>query len=92
MFVMVAYDVPAKRTEKYRKTLSRFLLSAQFSVFLGDLTEVQYRILHRDLNGLHKESDRVLIVITENRRNIRVVRWEDAGEKEETNHLGSLLL
>ena len=39
MFVMVSYDVPAKRTEIYKKMLKEFLVHEQASVFMGDLPE-----------------------------------------------------
>jgi CRISPR-associated protein Cas2 len=42
MFVVVFYDVPAKRTELYRKLLVRYLPWIQNSVFSGDLTETLY--------------------------------------------------
>jgi len=39
MFAMVTYDVPAKRTEVFRKLLSRYLTHEQNSVFMGRLSE-----------------------------------------------------
>ena len=42
MFVMVSYDVPARRTEIYRKMLKEFLVHEQASVFMGDLPEPKY--------------------------------------------------
>ena len=36
MFVMVSYDVPAKRTGMYKKILKEFLIHEQASVFMGE--------------------------------------------------------
>ena len=92
MFVVIAYDVAAHRTEKYRKLLSRYLMGVQFSVFIGDLTEVKYQQLHGALRHLLQEQDRVLVVSTDNRRNIHVSHWTMHGEMEDINHLGSGVL
>ena len=37
MFVVVCYDVPAKRTEIFKKLLKEYLVHEQNSVFMGDL-------------------------------------------------------
>ena len=39
MFVMISYDVPAKRTGVYKRLLKEFLVHEQASVFMGDLPE-----------------------------------------------------
>ena len=39
MFVMVCYDVPAHRTEVYKRLLKEYLIHEQASVFMGDLPE-----------------------------------------------------
>ena len=50
MFVMICYDVPAKRTEIYKKLLKEYLLHEQASVFMGDLPEAQLiKLIDRDL-------------------------------------------
>ena len=92
MFVLIAYDVSERRTEKYRKLLSRYLMNAQFSVFLGDLTDVKYAELQHDLRRLLHEQDRVLVVSTLNRRNVGVEHWDYGGMHQDTNHLGSGVL
>ncbi len=89
MFAVVAYDVPAKRTEKYRKLLSRFLLGVQYSVFAGDISELSFRKLHGHIKHLMEDQDKVLIISAENRRNMRVVHWDSNGETEDFGHLGS---
>ncbi len=89
MFIIVAYDVPADRTEKYRKLLSRYLISVQYSVFGGDLTLIKYKQMHDGLKRIKIDADRLLIVSSENRRNIRVIQWDEDGESENLDHLGS---
>ena len=92
MFVLIAYDVAERRTEKYRKLLSRYMMQAQFSVFLGDLTDVKYHELQQNLKRLMHEQDRVLVVSAINRRNVRVEHWDFQGMQLDTNHLGSGIL
>lgn len=92
MFVVIAYDVDAHRTEQYRKLLSRYLMGSQFSVFIGDVTEVKYQKLHSALHHLLQAQDRVLVVSTSNRRNIQVSHWTIHGDSEDMNHLGSGVL
>ncbi|MDB2226242.1 CRISPR-associated endonuclease Cas2 [Halorubrum ezzemoulense] len=41
MFVLITYDVPAERTDIYRKLLRSRLEHLQQSVFYGDITEGQ---------------------------------------------------
>ena len=41
MFVLVCYDVPAKRTEVFKKLLKEYLVHEQNSVFMGDLSEAE---------------------------------------------------
>ncbi len=39
MYVLMTYDVNAKRTEKFKKLLRKYLEHIQHSVFSGDLSE-----------------------------------------------------
>lgn len=86
MFIVVTYDVAARRTELFRKTLTRYLQHEQNSVFAGKITEVLYRKLLADLQKRLEPTDRVMVFRTENRRNITV----ETVEKSEGN--GSLLI
>jgi CRISPR-associated protein Cas2 len=72
MFAMVAYDVPAKRTEVFRKLLSRYLTHEQNSVFMGRLSESTYRTMMADLSKIAREGERLLSILTENQNNVRV--------------------
>lgn len=89
MFLVTCYDVPAKRTSKYRKLLGRYLNAAQNSVFMGDISLTKYRKLHREIGMLKQDDDRILFIYTENRHNVGVSRWEDAGEEKDFSHKGS---
>jgi CRISPR-associated protein Cas2 len=50
MFVVAFYDVPANRTERYRKLLARYLHWMQNSVFSGDLSESLSTRMRHELN------------------------------------------
>jgi CRISPR-associated protein Cas2 len=82
MFVMVTYDVAARRTEKFRKLLSRYLGHEQFSIFYGDLRLSVLEKLRRDLNKLVIDGDRVLEFVVENRHNIDIALLTKDGRAE----------
>ena len=71
MFVLIAYDVQADRTEVYKKFLLRFLTHEQNSVFAGDLTESAYRKLRAGLSRIAVPEDRILQFKARNRHNIQ---------------------
>lgn len=73
MFVLIAYDVNARRTSRYRKLLVRYLGHEQFSVFFGDITRSTLEKMRRELSKLIMDGDRVLELIAENRNNIDVM-------------------
>ncbi len=89
MFVIACYDVPSKRTEKYRKLLAQYLLHLQESVFGGDITETQFKALRRRIRGVYNDNDHVMWITTENKHNIRVERWQDGCVADDTQHRGS---
>ena len=72
MYVLITYDVEARRTARFRKILSRYLVHEQNSVFGGDLTEATLLKLHRDLASIAVEGDRIFEVRSENRHNVSV--------------------
>lgn len=72
MYMLITYDVDAKRTEKFKKLLRRYLNHDQYSVFSGDITEAEAIRLHRELSRLMVPGDRVTEVTAANRRNINV--------------------
>ncbi len=91
MYLIVAYDVPAERTEKYRKLLSRYLPQLQYSVFAGDVTETAYRKLRRDIKALYKETDHLVFIQTANRRNVQVETLRAGIKEVDTSHFGSII-
>lgn len=72
MFLVVCYDVPARRTEIYRKLLGRYLIWMQNSVFSGDLTEIAYKRMRHDIQEIMDDDDKLAFISTENRHNIDV--------------------
>jgi CRISPR-associated protein Cas2 len=72
MYILIAYDVEARRTRHYLRVLSRYLTHEQNSVFGGDMTKATLLKLHRDLAKIASGSDRIFQVEAENRHNISV--------------------
>ena len=92
MFVVIFYDVPSKRTEIYRKLLSRYLTWMQNSVFSGDLTETLYKKMRYEIKKVLKENDKLAFVSTKNRHNIDVELLENSISKKDDSHQGSSVL
>ena len=74
MFVMVSYDVPAKRTGIYRKILKAFLVHEQESVFMGDLPESEVFRLTAKISERIGPEDRILKLVCRNRQNVQIRR------------------
>ena len=74
MFVMVSYDVPARRTEIYKKMLKEFLVHEQASVFMGDLPESEVVRLTAKISERIGPEDRILKLVCKNRHNVEVQR------------------
>ena len=72
MYVLIAYDVQAERTEKFRKILSKYLIHEQNSVFAGDLPMSELKRLRGEISKVAMADDRLMEVISENRHNISV--------------------
>lgn len=73
MFMLITYDVEAKRTGKFRKLLRKYLNHEQFSVFSGDITEAKAIELRHKLSRLMIPDDRVTEITSANRHNIEVI-------------------
>lgn len=84
MFMLMTYDVEARRTVKFKKLLSRYLVHEQFSVFTGDITEANAIKLRRELSRLMIPGDKVTEITTANRHNVEVVHLakNDTGKGE----------
>ena len=92
MFVMICYDVPANRTDTYKRMLREFLVHEQASVFMGDVPESQFVKLTARIAARIIPEDRVLRLVASNRHNIKVHRLTKAsgggpmGEEPDTWH------
>ena len=84
MYMLMTYDVEARRTEKFKKLLRRYLVHEQFSVFSGDITEANAIQLRRKLSQLIIPGDRVTEVTAANRQNVEIVQFskEEPGKGE----------
>lgn len=61
MFVILVYDVHVKRVAKVLKTCREYLTWVQNSVFEGEISEAQFKILWRRLEDIiDKEHDSIL--------------------------------
>jgi CRISPR-associated protein Cas2 len=82
--MLMTYDVDAKRTDKFKRLLRRYLIHTQYSVFSGDISESKAIELRRSLSQFMRAGDRVLEITCENRHNIAVVHMSksesDKGE------------
>ncbi len=92
MYLIAAYDVPAERTEKYRKLLTRYLIHFQYSVFAGDITEVEYRRMRQSIDALYEDADHVIFIRTANRRNICIEILKEGVKQKDLSHLGSAIV
>ncbi len=95
MFVLVAYDVEARRTSKMRKALSPFLGHEQNSVFFGDLSQSGVKKLRAAISRVAKPGDRIVEISAANRHNVQVHVLEknpDNGvlqEREDKRHVSN---
>ena len=76
--VIVAYDVAATRTEKFKKICQRYLLRIQNSVFEGDLTEAQLMKIKDILTREVKEDETIRIWLTS-----KILQSINIGSKKE---------
>ena len=71
---MIAYDVPAERTEIFKRTLKEYLSHEQASLFMGDLPESELIKLMATISQKIKPEDKVLKLVCRNRRNADIQR------------------
>ena len=67
MFIILSYDVSAKRVAKVKKTCSKYLVWVQNSVFEGNITDSKLTRLKKELSKLIDIGD----------DNIRIYRLEN---------------
>lgn len=72
MYVLMTYDVEAKRTEKFKKLMRKYLEHIQYSVFSGDLSEAKLVELRRAVSRLLHPGEIVTEVVAANRNNVNV--------------------
>lgn len=88
MYMLMTYDVNAKRTEKFKKLLRRYLNHDQNSVFSGDITEANAIQLRSELSQLMIPGDKVTEITAANRKNVDVMHLSKAesgkGETQRT--------
>ncbi|MEG0306469.1 MAG: CRISPR-associated endonuclease Cas2 [Clostridium sp.] len=71
MFVILTYDVGEKRVNKVRKTLKKYIIWTQNSVFEGQITEGKLHKCLADVNKiLDKEEDSLYVYMVKNPNNI----------------------
>ena len=67
MYVILTYDVGAKRVSKVMKTCRKYMVHMQKSVFEGNATEAKLEKLKKDLQKmLHTDEDSVCIYNADN--------------------------
>ncbi|MGC8588551.1 MAG: CRISPR-associated endonuclease Cas2 [Hydrogenobaculum sp.] len=62
MFVILVYDVNEKRVSKFHKICKKYLTWVQNSVFEGEITEANYRILTDELKSIMKPQEDSILV------------------------------
>ncbi|MFP4308154.1 MAG: CRISPR-associated endonuclease Cas2 [Desulfococcaceae bacterium] len=75
MYVLMTYDVQAKRTVKFMKLLRKYLEHVQYSVFSGDLPEGKLIELRREISRLLEPGERVTEITAANRKNVKVAHY-----------------
>ena len=93
MYVLMTYDVEARRTEKFKKLLRKYLEHIQYSVFSGDLSEAKVIELRREISRLLRPNERVTEISAANRKNVKVAHYTktefgkgEAKRNEDTSH------
>ncbi|ENJ9653562.1 CRISPR-associated endonuclease Cas2 [Clostridium botulinum] len=72
MFVILTYDIEEKRINRVRKTLKKYLVWTQNSVFEGEITEGKLHKCLSDVNKLiDKKFDSVYVYRVKNAKNIK---------------------
>ncbi len=63
MFIILVYDVNAKRTVKLLKLCRKYLTWVQNSVFEGEISKAQYKALIYEINSIIKEDEGDSVII-----------------------------
>ncbi len=61
MYYIVSYDIDSKRCPKVMKILRKFLFHTHNSVFEGELTNKEFKLLTEEINKIiNKETDSII--------------------------------
>ena len=71
MFIIVCYDVPADRTQLFKKLLGRYLMHLQNSLFVGNMPPSGHAKMLAELKKIFSEKDQVWIMVAANRNNVQ---------------------
>ncbi|WP_436909368.1 CRISPR-associated endonuclease Cas2 [Halosimplex marinum] len=80
MFVLVVYDVPADRTDLYKKMLRKRLEHVQNSVFYGDVTPGLLVEIKTDIEEMLQPDDSVLVFEAERLGSVEISTYGDSSE------------
>ena len=80
--IIIVYDVPAERTQIYKKTCRRFLTHVQNSVFEGIITEAQWTRLEAILKQSLKRGDSIRIYKVKDDRAVSIQQMGEAKHHE----------
>ncbi|MFC7205200.1 CRISPR-associated endonuclease Cas2 [Haloferax namakaokahaiae] len=80
MFVLIVYDVPAGRTERYKKMLRRRLEHVQYSVFYGDVTPGLLVEIKNDIEDLLQPDDSIIVFEAERVGAVDLTTYGDTEE------------
>lgn len=72
-FIVVAYDIPEKRSTVFRKICIRYLLKLQKSVFEGSISEKNLVLFAKEVHSSIKEGDFIKIYKINSRRFIKEI-------------------
>jgi len=64
MFVILVYDASAERVQKFLKVCRKYLVHVQRSVFEGELTEAELRVLRGELSKIMNEKEDSVVIYT----------------------------
>lgn len=62
MFIILVYDANEKRVQKFHKVCKKYLTWVQNSVFEGEISEAQYRMLIDELKEIMEEKEDSVLV------------------------------
>ncbi|MHB8361107.1 MAG: CRISPR-associated endonuclease Cas2 [Thermoplasmataceae archaeon] len=90
MFFIITYDINEHRVNLVKKILREFLKWEQNSVFSGDLTTSQIRVLMARLERtIDKETDHIIIFKS---RSSKFIEREDMGKSKTASEGNSLFI